>query len=198
MSDFRAFNVSKQELRRLLSHGYIAHAQEISKLGESGRKFIAIRSLSIPEGSCFVLTKKGLEQVKAAKTASGSSQENCPSLRLPHYSLQSGPSPDDLPQLAIPSWNQELKELHVAGQLVKRFHRPARNQETILSAFQKSDWERRIADPLPVEEERLEQTATRRLQDAIRSLNRHQANNLLVFRGDGSGTGLIWESREIV
>jgi hypothetical protein len=34
------------------------------------------------------------------------------------------------------------------------------------------------------------------LHDVINKLNRHQVNQLLRFRGDGSGRGICWEPLE--
>ena len=89
-----------------------------------------------------------------------------------------------------PRWNTARRELSVAGVIVKRFRVPARNQETILSAFEEEGWAEHIHDPLPVTHEI---DAPTRLHDAINRLNRCQIRPLLRFRGDGRGTGILWE-----
>ena len=76
------------------------------------------------------------------------------------------------------------------GELVKRFKWPAANQEAVLSAFQEEGWPVRIDDPLPPQPE---QDSKRRLGDTIKCLNRKQKSQLIHFRGDGTGQGVVWE-----
>jgi hypothetical protein len=89
-----------------------------------------------------------------------------------------------------PHWNATRRELFLAGRIVKRFRVPARNQERILSVFEEQGWAEHIHDPLPVT---YDIDAPTRLHDAINRLNRCQINPLLRFRGDGRGTGVLWE-----
>jgi hypothetical protein len=89
----------------------------------------------------------------------------------------------------VPFWNVELRELHLGNILIKRFRRPARNQETILAAFQEDGWPRRIDSPLPSCEDT---SAVDRLHDGVKKLNR-QTRGLLRFRSDGLGQGVLWE-----
>jgi hypothetical protein len=81
--------------------------------------------------------------------------------------------------------------LYFAGQIVKRFRWRAVNQEKILSAFEDDGWPPRIDDPLVPSPQIV---SKRRLGDAIKCLNRRQANALLRFGGDGTGEGIIWEA----
>jgi hypothetical protein len=74
--------------------------------------------------------------------------------------------------------------------VVKRFRVPAENQELILAAFEEEGWPKHIDDPLPVRDGIDPQT---RLHDAINRLNGRQTNRLLCFRGNGNGTGVLWE-----
>lgn len=48
----------------------------------------------------------------------------------------------------------------------------------------------RIDDPLPPV---FDIEPKRRLHDTIKSLNRHQKNRLIRFKGDGTGQGIRWE-----
>jgi hypothetical protein len=75
---------------------------------------------------------------------------------------------------------------------VKRFKVPARNQELILTAFEEEEWPSQLDDPLPPT---ARVDSKQRLHDAIVRLNRKQKQELLVFRGDGTGRGIIWEFR---
>ena len=93
-------------------------------------------------------------------------------------------------RFCIPSWDARHRVLSVDTQIVKRFLRPAPNQEIIFSAFEEEGWPSRIDDPLPPAEEIVAKT---RLHDTIRWLNRNQRCHLLCFQGDGTGRGLCWQ-----
>ena len=56
-------------------------------------------------------------------------------------------------------------------------------------AFEEEEWPPRVDDPLPPQRD-LE--PKRRLHDTLRSLNRHQQNTLIRFKGDGTGEGIRW------
>jgi hypothetical protein len=90
----------------------------------------------------------------------------------------------------MPNWGAEKRVLWFNGQVVKRFKWHAVNQEAILAAFDEEGWPCRIDDPLPPHPE---QDPKRRLSDTIKCLNRKHFNRLIRFRGDGTGTGIVWE-----
>ena len=92
--------------------------------------------------------------------------------------------------LARPFWCSDRKELRINGTIVKQFRVPSPNQMTVLAVFEEEGWPTRIDDPLPSSSE---VAPKRRLQDTIKSLNRNQQNQLIRFRGDGSGEGVVWE-----
>jgi hypothetical protein len=136
-------------------------------------------SLALPKRSCFVLTEKGLNGF------------GCPPAPgpLPAASRGLGVSRRDQSVDERPSWDGALRQLRWGGLLVKRFRVPAMNQEAILAALEEEGWPPHILDPLaPVPG--LDSKA--RLRNAIKHLNRHQINPLLCFRGDGTGTGILW------
>ncbi|QDV81768.1 hypothetical protein TBK1r_06880 [Stieleria magnilauensis] len=93
----------------------------------------------------------------------------------------------------MPEWNADSRRLQIDGQIVKRFKWPAANQEAVLCAFEEEGWPERIDDPLPPQPE---QDAKRRLADTIKCLNRKQVNELMHFRGDGTGEGVVWERHD--
>ena len=57
-------------------------------------------------------------------------------------------------------------------------------------AFEEEGWPAKIDDPLAPQSQ---QDPKRRLHDTIKCLNRNQKNELLHFRGDGTGEGILWE-----
>ena len=89
-----------------------------------------------------------------------------------------------------PVWDPARRILRVGNVVVKHFRVPAPSQEVIISAFADEGWAPRVDDPLPPE---VDSEPIRRLQSAIMCLNRNQLRRLLRFRGDGTGTGVIWE-----
>ena len=85
-----------------------------------------------------------------------------------------------------PAWDEDRGILSLNGIVIKRFDKPADNQRAIL----REGWPAFIADPLerdPHMDER------QRLADAVYHLNRHQENQLIRFRRDGRGKGVLWE-----
>jgi hypothetical protein len=76
---------------------------------------------------------------------------------------------------------------------VKRFRQPARNQTTILAAFQEQGWASHIDDPLPLGQGEDASDAKRRLHETIKNLNKNLPSHTLRFRGDGTGEGVTWE-----
>lgn len=159
--------LSHSDLRLLVETGYLLHAREVTTEDSPRREFKWIGSLSFSGATSFMLTDEG----------ECACQEICGVL-------------DDATGEKLPRWDIEKRELRVGPALVKRYRCPALNQEVILSVFQEDGWPSRIDDPLPRVEE---QEPKRRLHDAIKSLNKNQINQLVRFRGDGTGQGVTWE-----
>jgi hypothetical protein len=91
-----------------------------------------------------------------------------------------------------PFWDSQRRELRLGNVVVKRFRQPARNQETVLAAFEEDGWPDRIDSPLP--EESAAETA-HRLHDAVKKLNRQPVPRIRFF-SDGRGEGILWELLE--
>lgn len=99
-------------------------------------------------------------------------------------------SDSQLVNTELPSWDAVRRELRWRGMIVKKLKQPSYNQEIILSAFQETGWPERVDDPLPP---RLGLNPKQRLHDTIKRLNRNQITQLIHFRGDGTGRGILWE-----
>ena len=95
--------------------------------------------------------------------------------------------------LPRPIWNPVDRTLVVREFVVKRFQRPAENQETILAVFQEENWCSRIDDPLP-QVHGLD--SVNRLRETIKSLNRNRRHPIIRFGGDGTGKGCRWHYDE--
>jgi hypothetical protein len=90
---------------------------------------------------------------------------------------------------AKPHWDAERRELSYRGVIVKRFHKPAPNQELILAAFEESGWPQRIDDPLPPQGDIVPSV---RLHDTLGRLNRTLQNSIIHFGQNGNGQVIYW------
>jgi hypothetical protein len=105
--------------------------------------------------------------------------------------IDSGSQGDGADSLnAKPHWDAQRRELRYRGLVVKRFHKPAPNQELILTSFQELGWPQRIDDPLPPQGEIVPSI---RLHDTLGRLNRTLQKPLLHFGSDGTGQGVVWK-----
>lgn len=167
------FTLTNADLRWLMQERLIAHAEEVPSAAGS-RQFRSTEVVSFSGRSCFVLTELG-ERLARQITLDPEATR---------FAVESGSAH------IMPSWNADLRELRLGAKLVKRFRRPAPNQELILSAFEEEHWPVRIDDPLPQQPGR---DAPQCLHDTINHLNRAQANPLIHFAGDGTGRGVLWK-----
>ena len=148
------------------------------------RQFRRTNSHAFYKRSCFILTEAGAafaRQIDADFRASHDLPETSPPASHDGH--------DFLPR---PHWDAELREFSVDGQLVKRFKSPAPNQVAILSAFEEDGWPRHVDDPLP-RTGNPEADPKRRLNDTVKSLNRHHYVRVIHFSTDGTGEGVRWE-----
>jgi hypothetical protein len=180
--NLRSAGLTSSNLRWLLCKGYAEHAVETTRPQAAQRTFRKVGNLMLCQRSCFVLTLAGV----AFAGQPGS---------FPRALAEPGQGPAPSAQLVgwpeAPRWDGERHELRWGAKLVKRFREPALNQELVLAAFEEEGWPPHIDDPLPSPRSC---AAKERLHDTIKRLNRHQVNRLIRFRGDGSGSGVIWES----
>jgi hypothetical protein len=155
---------SPTDLRWLVANGFVDHAMELTLPGAPQRVFQGGCAMRFTAASCFVLSKAGAQVISGRGVA-------------------------DSP---IPHWSSQRRELSYAGVVVKRFRRPAPNQELVLTAFEEESWTVRIDDPMPPQAGK---DSKQRLHDTINALNRNQVQPLLRFLGDGTGEGICWKAQ---
>ncbi len=178
------------DLRWLKKKGLVEHQREVTLIGDDGRQFRPSGSLTFTRRSCFILTDKGIALARSLKASSEDAIAVEPATNGNHQAHPSWEPPRKLD--TTPQWDVDSRTLKINEVIVKRFKWPALNQEAVLCAFQEEGWPTRIDDPLPPQPE---QNPKRRLADTIKCLNRKRVTQLIHFRGDGTGEGVLWERR---
>jgi hypothetical protein len=190
------------DLRWMVAKGFAEQGPEADGYGDADRALRRGHGYSFGEHTPLVLTPRGAalaERVfgntarwpQVTLSALAAVAADTPALATARRAAYEAKRPA-APALN-PHWNVTRRELSLGGRIVKRFRVPARNQERILSVFEEAGWAEHIQDPLPAT---YDIDAPTRLHDAINRLNRCQINPLLRFRGDGRGTGVLWELRQ--
>ena len=188
LSELNQLRVSRNALRWLLNRQLASHAYETTPRNAAQRTFFATSAVSIRRRSCFVITQEGHSLLlKAESSARGAGVPVLTQGASPfrHRRMRKGSG-----QWTMPQYDATRAELIVDGEVVKRFRRVARNQQTVLQAFEELQWTARIDDPLPPSGE---VSVRRRLSETIRALNSHQLTSVVRFQGDGTGEGVRWE-----
>lgn len=178
--------LTPSDFRWLVCKGYVEHARDVTRPDDDSREFRPCAKLLYTKRSCFVLTDAGVDYARSilAKTS------QTPSVREREIEYLGDDRNGGAASPIKPRWDGERHELWIGDQLVKQFKGQASNQETILAVFEEEGWPARADDPLPLSEEI---DPKRRLSDTIKCLNRKQRHELIHFRGDGTGEGIIWE-----
>ncbi len=196
LDQLTALGLTCNDFRWLVRRGLVEHQREVTLEGDDGRAFRPTGDLTFPEATCFILTVAGVSiacgscpaaTARASPSSSSPDEENVRVTINRNFS-KNGTGPQGEPSL--PTWDSERRELRINGKTVKHFKWTAVNQEAILAVFEEEGWPARIDDPLPPQPE---QDPKRRLSDTIKCLNRKQKNELIRFRGDGTGEGVTWE-----
>lgn len=204
LSEMEKAGVEKHVLRMLICRDWIVHKRETTLAQESMRTFEPVSGLLFSEQSCFTISKQGYELAKSTQPAVKQAEAG-KSVMSSHHSGPLGGNPEsnenDSNQLGSssrphvqvkPVWDRERRELRLGDIVVKRFKWPAENQELVLNAFEDQGWPPRIDDPLVPHPSICPK---RRLHDTLKCLNRKQVNELVKFRGDGTGLGVLLEIR---
>jgi hypothetical protein len=165
------------DLRWLVCRSLVQHAREVTHMSDDQREFRPSGKLQFSERTCFVLTEAGVADKKMLNGE-------------PASSVTAVSDKSQIKSVRRPLWDCDRRELRVGQRIVKQFKLPSSNQELVLMVFQEEGWPARIDDPLPPQTDR---DPRQRLRDTIKSLNRHQKDHLISFRGDGTGKGILWE-----
>jgi hypothetical protein len=200
-SQFADAGISTHVLRSLVCRNWISHKRETTDPSEARRTFDAETDLVFSDRTCFVITKQGYQFVNSLAIEQSTQHLTIPKEEVmsTHHTepknigqdrnLTNGSQTKGNRRLDL-VWDRNKRELRVGDQVVKRFKWPAENQERVLDAFQSAGWPLRIDDPLMPHPEICPK---RRLHDTLKCLNRKQANELIKFRGDGTGLGVLLE-----
>lgn len=182
VAELRDAGLSDSDCRWLVCANYADHAQEITGIDDSRRRFQRVHNLSLSARSCFVFTGRGVDFARSSLDwiTSHLCEPQIDALTV---------GQDLTAEELLPCWNRERHELRLGEHVVKRFRWLAANQEMILTAFEEEGWPVRIDDPLPPQPA---QDPKRRLHDTVKCLNRNQKHRLIHFGGDGTGEGVVW------
>ena len=202
LSQMQKIGVETHVLRTLICKGWIVHRKETTPTDQNQRTFEQVDGLALSEQSCFIISKQGYEianshemkQRETVETNSMSSHHSKPLSQTVENEVdtsQLGASSRPHQPLK-PVWDRERRELRLGKIVVKRFKWPAENQELVLDAFEDQGWPPRISNPLAAHPSICPK---RRLHDTLKCLNRKQVNELVKFRGDGTGLGVLLEIR---
>jgi hypothetical protein len=184
LARLREVGLSDEALGALVARGAVVHQAEPPRPNGLLRRPPATATATWSAQSRFMLTAEG---VTLGLWAASPQADAAP--RGPARQAAGGPPTGH----EKPEWEPALRELRYRGQVVKRFHRAAQNQECLLNSFQELGWPCRLDDPLPAERGT---DAAERLRDTVKTLNRSQQRHLLVFRAEVDGRGVRWAPLE--
>jgi hypothetical protein len=185
IASLRLAGLNESDFRWLVCKGFVTHACETGIFASDDRVFRPEAPLRFTKRSCFVLTLAGA----AAACLAGCDVEEARPAITPAVHGHAACDAKDVVTVR-PAWDRNRHKLHLGNRLVKEFRLRAQNQGTVLTAFEEEGWPARIDDPLQPSPDI---DSKRRLADTIKRLNRNQTNRLILFRGDGTGEGVIWE-----
>ncbi len=175
----RMMGINLNDLRWMIHRGWI----QCQRGGEVSDSEVVANEAH--NSSTFIILNLGIEALRSAQDG------HVGMVPLQSFKVAQSAGPRLPLETSKPFWNIERRELSILGTVVKRFRWPAPNQETILCVFAEEGWPSRIEDPLP-QGNGLD--PKRRLGDTIKCLNRNQNANLIRFRGDGTGEGVLWDT----
>lgn len=182
LDSLAATGLLPNDLRWLLWKGYAEHAQEVTGAEDTKRVFRPSTPPIFSDRTCLILTELGAAAVRQLCHSSTNGK--------PPVETKAAAAAQTCSEMPVPKWDAARRELTVAGKIVKRFRLPSANQEMVLTVLEEENWPASISDPLPPCPG---QDPKRRLQDTLKALNNHQKHQLIRFKGNGTGEGILWE-----
>lgn len=179
LAEVHEAGATSTDLRRLVHDGLVEYRVECTAARTRRRQFQEWHNLSLPHGSCFILTKPGIavaEQI-LSEDASANAGERASGERSARFADR-------------PGWDRALRILSCGDKFRKVFRQVAPRQTLILEAFEEQGWPERIDDPLPREQG---MDRIRLLRDTLRNLNRTLRGWPIRFAADGTKRGIRWQ-----
>ena len=176
--------VTVNDLRALLEDGHLEHRLETTDRRSSRRTFQRVRSTALFTRSCFILTPAGLRCATRIQSE--------PSFRSADPAPSASRSGESV-TLPVPFWDTQEKILWYDNRALKRYLRPAPNQEAILREFQRKKWKHRVKNPLPRAHRMNPKT---RLCDTLKHLNLRPDLHVLRFHSTDCGHFVTWSRTE--
>jgi hypothetical protein len=177
VSELVRAGLTEPDLRRLVDHQLVEYRVEITKPRSKRRRFETWDNLSIPEGSCFVLTAHGVAAAAALRPDGGLAE-----------SAPEGSGRGRARGARRPRWDG--RRLWWGKEVIKEFRRIAPDQGWVLERFQRQGWKKRLEISQTPAGERGGPLA-QWVRDTVRNLNRGLKR--IKFHADGSKHGLVWQ-----
>jgi hypothetical protein len=172
--------VTVNDLRGLIADGYIEHRIEVTGGRSTRRVFRKAPNSRFSRRSCFVLTAAGI--LRARRMKGKASRGSPASASMSAFNAEAG-------RPLVPFWDEESQVLWYDNCVVKRFKRPAQNQQAILREFQRRKWKQRVPNPLP-RVERMNRKV--RLRDTLKRLNQGHELQAVRFHSTDCGHFVTW------
>jgi len=168
IAELHAAGLRTTDLRWLVGKGYVQHAIEKTKGGDTGRvfgKWGQLGQLRFSDRSGFVLTEAG---IRAARLLQGETV---------------------LSAAETPHWDDANHTLFWRSLALHHFQKDAPYQEAIVRRFEDEGWPRCVTVVLPQDPG---VSSKERLHAAVQNLNRN-VRPYLRFGLEGSGSRIYWE-----
>ena len=108
IAELRRSRISDGALRWLCGKGYAEHLVEMTAPADPVRKYIEGNTTAFRSTSCFVLTNTGVEFAETVSRIPRCQNNRCETS-----------APNAEPELGIPHWNADIRELRVGHVLIR-------------------------------------------------------------------------------
>jgi hypothetical protein len=172
LAELGRVGVTEADLRQMIGQKLVECREETTADHSKRRRFRTWRGPAIPTRSCFVLSEAG------ARVASELTGDRAAPAKA--ASATDAPSGDERDGVRVLRW----------GGRAKPFVQEAKNQTTVLKAFQAGGWPEWIPNPLPPDPEI---PRRRKLLTTVKNLNRALKGWPLSFRAGTKKDLIGWE-----